>query len=108
MEIKEAQRLVKEHLDKINYKSIETEPAHAFMHLIEETGELSRCLLHKITNRNSIKNPNRCDLEGISMNRKLPQRRNTAEVPTHHCRTMLTSEPGEELGTVIPRVNHKA
>ncbi|MBD3208365.1 MAG: nucleotide pyrophosphohydrolase [Candidatus Nealsonbacteria bacterium] len=54
MEIKEAQKLVKEHLDKIGYTKIETTPTHAFLHLIEEVGEVARAILHKETNRASL------------------------------------------------------
>lgn len=54
MEIKQAQKLVREHLKKIGYTKIETTPIHAFLHLIEEVGETSRTLLHKETKRNSL------------------------------------------------------
>lgn len=56
MEIKEAQKTVREHLEKIGYTKIETTPTHAFLHLIEETGEVARTLLHKETNRASVAN----------------------------------------------------
>jgi len=56
MEIKNAQKLVKEHLEKIGYTKIETTPTHAFLHLIEEIGETARALLHKETSRSSIQN----------------------------------------------------
>ena len=51
MQIKEAQILVYDHLQKIWYDKIETTPVHAFLHLIEEIGEVSRALLHKETKR---------------------------------------------------------
>ena len=51
MNIKKAQDLVYEHLVKIGYTKSETTPVHAFLHLIEETGEVSRALLHKETKR---------------------------------------------------------
>jgi len=54
MDIKKAQTLVYDHLKKIGYTDIETSSAHAFLHLIEEIGELSRSLLHKDTNRDSL------------------------------------------------------
>ncbi len=54
MEIKEAQKLVKEHLEKIGYTKIETTPTHAFLHLMEEVGETARAILHKETKRNSL------------------------------------------------------
>ncbi|MCM1989570.1 MazG nucleotide pyrophosphohydrolase domain-containing protein [Oceanirhabdus seepicola] len=55
MEIKEAQELVYDHLKKIGYTEIETIPTHAFLHLIEEMGEVARTLLHKETKRASLK-----------------------------------------------------
>jgi NTP pyrophosphatase (non-canonical NTP hydrolase) len=54
MDIKEAQKTVREHLEKIGYTKIETTPVHAFLHLVEEVGEVSRTLLHKETNRASL------------------------------------------------------
>ena len=54
MDIKEAQSTVKNHLEKIGYTKIETTPTHAFLHLIEEIGEVSRALLLKETNRKSL------------------------------------------------------
>jgi NTP pyrophosphatase (non-canonical NTP hydrolase) len=54
MEIREAQKLIKDYLEKIGYNKIETTPTHAFLHLIEEVGEVSRSLLHKNTNRDSL------------------------------------------------------
>ena len=54
MQINEAQKLVREHLEKIGYDKIETTPVHAFLHLVEEVGETSRSLLHKETNRKSL------------------------------------------------------
>jgi len=51
MNIKKAQDLVYEHLVKIGYTKSETTPVHAFLHLIEEIGEVSRALLHKETKR---------------------------------------------------------
>ena len=54
MEIKEAQDVVRAHLEKVGYTKIETTPIHAFLHLIEETGEVARTLLHQETNRGSL------------------------------------------------------
>lgn len=54
MEIKKAQDLVREHLEKIGYTKIETTPIHAFLHLTEELGEVARTLLHKETRRDSL------------------------------------------------------
>lgn len=54
MEIEQAQKLVKEHLEKIGYTKIETTPTQAFLHLIEEIGEVARTLLHKETKRNNL------------------------------------------------------
>lgn len=54
MDIKQAQKLVREHLEKIGYTKIETTPTHAFLHLIEEIGEVARTLLHKETKRGSF------------------------------------------------------
>ena len=54
MEIKQAQKLVREHLERIGYTKIETTPVQAFLHLIEEIGEVSRALLHKETKRDSL------------------------------------------------------
>lgn len=51
LDIKEAQDLVHEHLEKIGYTESETEPWHAFLHLTEEVGECSRVLLHENTDR---------------------------------------------------------
>jgi NTP pyrophosphatase (non-canonical NTP hydrolase) len=56
MEIKEAQDLVYEHLVKIGYTKSETTPVHAFLHLVEEIGEVSRVLLHKETKRGEFAN----------------------------------------------------
>jgi NTP pyrophosphatase (non-canonical NTP hydrolase) len=56
MEIKKAQDLVYEHLVKIGYTKSETTPIHAFLHLIEEVGEVSRVLLHKETKRGVFAN----------------------------------------------------
>ncbi len=56
MEISQAQKIVKEHLEKIGYTKIETKPIHAFLHLIEEIGETARTLLYKETPRGTIKN----------------------------------------------------
>ena len=56
MEISKAQEIVKSHLEKIGYTKIETEPTHAFLHLIEEVGETARTLLYKETPRGTIKN----------------------------------------------------
>lgn len=56
MKIKEAQELVWNHINKIGYTQIETTPSHAFLHLIEEIGEVSRALLYKETKRGEIKN----------------------------------------------------
>jgi NTP pyrophosphatase (non-canonical NTP hydrolase) len=56
MRIKEAQKLVYEHLIKIGYTESETEPWHAFLHLVEEVGEVSRVLLHKETKRGKFAN----------------------------------------------------
>ena len=54
MEIKQAQKLVWDHLEKIGYTKIETTPVHAFLHLIEEVGEVARIILHKETKRDSL------------------------------------------------------
>ena len=56
MKIKEAQDLVYEHLVKIGYIKSETTPIHAFLHLVEEVGEVSRALLHKETKRKEFTN----------------------------------------------------
>ena len=56
MNIKEAQDIVYEHLEKIGYTKIETEPTHAFLHLVEELGEVARTLLYKTTPRDKISN----------------------------------------------------
>jgi NTP pyrophosphatase (non-canonical NTP hydrolase) len=56
MEIKKAQDLVYEHLVKIGYTKSETTPVHAFLHLIEEIGEVSRVLLHNETKRGKFAN----------------------------------------------------
>lgn len=56
MEIKKAQDLVYEHLVKIGYTKSETTPIHAFLHLVEEIGEVSRVLLHKETKRENFAN----------------------------------------------------
>lgn len=39
MEIKQAQKLVKDYLEEIGYTKIETTPIYAFLHLVEEVGE---------------------------------------------------------------------
>lgn len=54
MDIREAQRLVREHLERIGYTKIETSPSQTFLHLIEEVGEVSRALLHRETKRESL------------------------------------------------------
>lgn len=54
MEIKEAQKLVRDRLERIGYTKIETTPVHAFLHLIEEIGEAARTLLHEETKRKSL------------------------------------------------------
>ncbi|XOB46453.1 MAG: MazG-like family protein [Candidatus Nealsonbacteria bacterium] len=54
MEIKQAQKLVKEHLEQIGYTKIETTPTHAFLHLVEEVGETARSILYKETKRSSF------------------------------------------------------
>jgi NTP pyrophosphatase (non-canonical NTP hydrolase) len=54
MEIKQAQKLVGEHLEKIGYTKVETDVKHVFLHLLEEVGELARTLLHKETKRDSL------------------------------------------------------
>ncbi len=54
LEIKEAQQIVHNHLKNVGYLEIETTPTHAFLHLIEEIGEVSRILLHKETKRGSL------------------------------------------------------
>lgn len=51
MGIKEAQKLVWEHLEKVGYTKVETTSLQAFLHLVEEVGEVSRALLHKETDR---------------------------------------------------------
>ncbi len=56
MEIREAQKIIKDYLEEIGYTKIETTPTHAFLHLVEEVGEVSRILLHKNTNRDSLHN----------------------------------------------------
>ncbi len=56
LEIKEAQDLVYEHLERIGYTESETEPTHAFLHLVEELGETSRSLLHRETERKKFEN----------------------------------------------------
>ena len=56
MEIKKAQDLVYDHLVKIGYTKSETTPIHAFLHLVEEIGEVSRVLLHKETGRKKFVN----------------------------------------------------
>ena len=56
MNIKEAQDSVYEHLVKIGYTKSETTPTHAFLHLVEEIGEVSRVLLHKETKRAEFNN----------------------------------------------------
>ncbi|MGI5827789.1 MAG: MazG nucleotide pyrophosphohydrolase domain-containing protein [Patescibacteria group bacterium] len=54
MDIKKAQTLVDHHLEEIGYKKIETTTEQAFIHLIEETGEVARAILHKQTKRNKL------------------------------------------------------
>ncbi len=56
MNIKKAQKLVREHLEKIGYTKSETTPTHAFLHLVEEVGEVSRTLLYKETKRGKFTN----------------------------------------------------
>ena len=56
MNIKKAQDLVYKHLVKIGYTKSETTPSHAFLHLIEEVGEVSRILLHQETKRGEFAN----------------------------------------------------
>ena len=56
MEIKKAQDLVYEHLEKIGYTKSETTPVHAFLHLMEEVGEVFRVLLYKETGRDKFSN----------------------------------------------------
>ena len=56
MRIKEAQNLVDEHLTKIGYKEIEKTPCQAFLHLVEEVGEVARALLHHETGRSKMYN----------------------------------------------------
>ena len=56
MNIKKAQKLVREHLEKTGYAKSETTPTHAFLHLVEEIGEVSRIILHKETKRGQFKN----------------------------------------------------
>ena len=54
MEIKQAQKLVRQHLEDIGYTKIETTPVHAFLHLIEEVGEVARVFLHRETKRSTL------------------------------------------------------
>lgn len=54
MEIKKAQKLVKKHLEDIGYTESETTPIHAFLHLVEEVGEVARSFLYKQTSRGSF------------------------------------------------------
>ena len=54
MEIKQAQKLIKDYLEEIGYTKIETTPVHAFLHLVEEVGETARSLLHKDTKRDAL------------------------------------------------------
>ena len=54
MQVRQAQKLVYSHLKKIGYTNIETTPTHAFLHLVEEIGEVSRALLHRTTKRNKL------------------------------------------------------
>ena len=56
MDIKEAQAIVDEHLTKIGYKDIEKTPSQAFLHLVEEVGEVARALLHRETRRSNLYN----------------------------------------------------
>ena len=39
MEIKQAQNLIKDYLEEIDYTKIETTLVHACLHLVEEIGE---------------------------------------------------------------------
>jgi len=54
--IKKAQDLVYGHLKKIGYLKSEKTPSQAFLHLIEEIGEVARVLLHKETKRGEFAN----------------------------------------------------
>lgn len=54
MNIKKAQKEVKDYLEKIGYTEIEKEPIHAFTHLVEEVGETARALLHQETKRGKL------------------------------------------------------
>jgi NTP pyrophosphatase (non-canonical NTP hydrolase) len=54
--IRQAQKMVIEHLEKIGYTKIETNPTEAYLHLVEEIGELARCLLFLTTERSSMAN----------------------------------------------------
>ncbi|MGM5485421.1 MAG: MazG nucleotide pyrophosphohydrolase domain-containing protein [Nanobdellota archaeon] len=56
MNIKEGQDLVYEHLKEVGYTKSETKPEHAFLHLAEEVGEVSRTMLHKGTKRGDFSN----------------------------------------------------
>jgi NTP pyrophosphatase (non-canonical NTP hydrolase) len=55
MTIKEAQSVVHKHLISIGYDKIETLPSHAFIHLVEEIGEVARIILHRETKRSGLK-----------------------------------------------------
>jgi len=63
MNIKKAQELVWQHLVKISYTKSETSPLHAFLHLTEEIGEVSRSLLHCETKRGKFVNSGSGDIE---------------------------------------------
>ena len=56
LEIKEAQKQVHDFLVEIGYTKNETTPTHAFLHLVEEVGELARTILHKETKRKEFTN----------------------------------------------------
>lgn len=55
MTIKEAQEKVYKHLVEIGYINIEKTPIEAFVHLIEEIGEVARNLLHLQGKRKQLK-----------------------------------------------------
>ena len=56
MTINEAQTIVEKHIKKIGYDKIETLPSHAFIHLMEEIGEVARIILYQETKRSEMKN----------------------------------------------------
>lgn len=56
LKLNDCVKLINDHLTKIDYFSVEKIPEQAFLHLIEETGKLSRCILHKNKRRNAMKN----------------------------------------------------